>query len=66
MVNAVDWGFIVPDLETIIVLDSLAFSIVPQRSHIILILTRSLLRVSATVTLTPWDGTTAIKVKSSA
>ena len=64
IVNAGDGGCIVHDLETIIVLVLLAFNFIPQRSHHSLTLTRSRLRDSATVTLTPGDGTTAIKVES--
>ena len=54
------------DLETIIVLVLLAFNFIPQMSHHSLTFTRSLLRDSATLTLTAGDGTTAIKVESSA
>ena len=54
---------IVHDMETIIVLVLLAFNFIPQRSHHSL---RSWLRDSATATLRPGDGTTAIKVESSA
>ena len=50
------------DLETIIVLILLSFNFTPQRSHYSLTLTTSRLRDSATVTLTPGDGTTAIQV----
>ena len=64
IVNAGDWGYIVRDLETIIGLVLLAFNFIPQRSHHSLTFMRSLLRDSATVTLTPGDGTTAIKVES--
>ena len=46
--------------HTIIVL--LTFNIIPQRSHHSLSLPRSWYRYSATATLTPGDGTTAIKV----
>ena len=59
-----DWGCIMCDLETITVL--LAFNFIPQRSHHSLTITRSWLRDSAAVTLMPGDGTTAIKVESSA
>ena len=65
-VNGSYWGCIVRDLETIIVLVLLAFNFIPQRSHHSLTLPRSRIRDSATVTLTPVDGTTAIKVESSA
>ena len=44
----------------------LAFNFIPQRSHHSLTLPRSQIRDSATATLTPGDGTTAIKVESSA
>ena len=50
------------DLETIIVLVFLTFNFIPQSSHHSQTLTRSLLNYSATATLTPGDGTTAIKV----
>ena len=60
------WGCIVRDLETIIVLLLAAFNFIPQRSHHSLTLPRSRIRDSATATLTPGDGTTAIKVESSA
>ena len=56
------WGCIVRDLETIIVLVLLAINFIPQRSHHSLTLPRSRIRDSATLTLTPGDGTTAIKV----
>ena len=52
------------DLETIIVLVLLAFNFIHQRSHHSLTLPRSLNKDSATVTLIPGDGTTAIKVIS--
>ena len=64
--NAGDWGCIVRDLETIIVLVLLAFNFISQRLHHSLTLTRSRLRDPATVTLTPGDGTAAIEVESSA
>ena len=66
IVNAGDWGCIVRDLETIIILLLLAFNFIPQRSHHSLTSTRSQLRDSTTVTLMPEDGTTPIKVESSA
>ena len=66
IVNAGDWGCIVLDLETIIVLVLLTFNFFPQRSYHSLTLPRSRIRNSATATLTPGDGTTAIKVESSA
>ena len=66
IVNSGDWGCIVRDLETIIVLVLLAFNFVSQWSHHSLTFMRSGLRDSATVTLTPWDATTAIKAESSA
>ena len=52
------------DLENIIVLVLLAFNFIPQRSHHAFTLTR--FRDLATVTRAPGDGTTAIKVESSA
>ena len=67
IVNGVTaWGCIARDLETIIVLVLLAFNFIPQRSHHSLTLSTSRIRDSATVTLTPGDGTNAIKVESSA
>ena len=66
IVNGGDWGCIVRVLESIIVLVSLAFNFIPQRSHHSLTLPRSRIRESATVTLTPGDGTIANKVDSSA
>ena len=66
IVNGEDWGCIVRDLETIVVLVLLTFNFIPQRSHHSLTLPRSQIRDSATATLTPGDGTTAIKVESSA
>ena len=51
-----------PGLKTNIVLVLLAFNFIPQWSHHSLTLLRSRIRDSATVTLTPGDGTTAIKV----
>ena len=61
-----DWGCIVHDLETIIVLVLLAFNFNPERSHHSLTLPMSRIRDSATVTLTLGDGTTAITVESPA
>ena len=66
IVNGGDWGYIVRHLETIIVLVLLTFNCIPQRSHHTLTLPRSRIRDSSTVTLTPVDITTAIKVESSA
>ena len=63
--NAGDWGCIVHDLETIIVLVLHVFNFIPQRSHHAPTLTRSRHRDSATATLRPGDGTTAIRVESS-
>ena len=60
IVNEGDWGCIVRDLETIIVLVWLAINFIPQRSHHSLILPRSLIRDSATVTLTNGNGTTKV------
>ena len=57
-VNVGDWGCIVLDLETIMVLVLLAFYFIPQWSHNSLTFTRSRLRVSATVTLMPGDSAT--------
>ena len=62
IVNGGDWGCSAPDIETIVVLVLLAFNFIPQRSHHSLTLPRSRIRDSATVTLTPRNGTTAIKV----
>ena len=62
IVTAGDWGCIVRDLETIIVLVLLAFNFIPQKSHHSLTFMRSRHRDSATATLMPRDGTTAIKV----
>ena len=66
MVNGDGWGCIVHDLETIIVLIFLAFNFIPQRSHYTFTLARARFRDCATVTGTPLDVTTAIKVGSSA
>ena len=66
IVNEGYWGCIVRDLETIIVLVLLAFNFIPQRSNHSLTQPRSRIRDSATATLTPGDGPTAIKVESSA
>ena len=71
LVNAGDWVCVVRHLETIIVLVLVAFNFIPERSHHSLTLTRSWLRDSATqelrdyatVTITPGDGKTAIKVE---
>ena len=59
-------ALIVRDLKTIIVFVVLALNFIPQRSHRSLTLPRSRIRDSATVTLTPGDDTTAIKVETSA
>ena len=61
IVNADDLGYIVRELETIIVLVLLAFNFILQRSHHSQTFTRSRLRNYA-----GGDGTTAIKVESSA
>ena len=61
--NGGDWGCNVRDLDSIIVLVLLAFNFIPQKSHHSVILTRSRIRDSASVTLMPGDGTTAIKVE---
>ena len=59
IVNGGDWGCILRDLETIIVLVLLAFNFIPQRSHHSLTLPWSSIRDSATTTLMPGDGTTS-------
>ena len=64
IVNGGDWGCIVRDLETIIVLVLIAYNFIPQRSHHSLTLPRLRFWDFATVTLTPEDGTPAIKVES--
>ena len=66
MVNRGDWGRVVRDLETIIVLVIFAFNFIPQMSHHSLTLGRSRIRDAAAVALTPGDGTTAFKVEASA
>ena len=66
MVDGDDWGCIVRDLETIIVLVLLAFNFIPQLLHHAFTLTRSRFRDSAILSRAPGDGTTAIKVESSA
>ena len=48
IVNGGDWGCIVRDLETIIVLVFLAFNFIPERSHHSLTLPRSRIRNSDT------------------
>ena len=53
IVNGGDWGCIVHDLETIIVLVLLAFNFIPQRSHHSQTLPRPQIRDSATATLKP-------------
>ena len=60
IVNGRDWGCTVRDLETIIVLVLLAFNFIPKRSRHSLTLSRSRIRDSAAVTLTPGDGTTKV------
>ena len=66
-VNGGDWGCIVRDMETwIIVLVLLSFNFIYHRSHHAFTLMRSQFRDSATVTRAPGDGTTAIKVELSA
>ena len=52
IVNEGDWGCIVRDLETIIVLVLLTFNFIQQRSHHSLTLIRSRIRASTTVTNT--------------
>ena len=56
IVNGGDWGCIVRDLKTIIVLVLLAFNFIPQRSHHSLTPPRSRIRDSATATLTTGDA----------
>ena len=56
IVNAGDYGCIVPDMGTIIVLVLPAFNFIPQRSHHSLSMTRALLKDYATVTLTPGNA----------
>ena len=51
IVNGGDWGCIVRDFETIIVLVLVAFNFIPQRSHHSLTLPRSRIR---TLLLQPW------------
>ena len=53
IVNGGDWGYIVRDLETIIVFVLLAFNLIPQKSYHSLTLMRSRIRDYATVTLAP-------------
>ena len=55
IVNGGDWGCIGRDLKTTMVIFSNAFNFIPQMSHYSLTLTRSRLRVSATVILTHGD-----------
>ena len=62
IVNEGDWGYMVHDLKTIIVLVLLAFNFIPQRLHHSLTLLRSRFSDSATATLMSGDGTTATKV----
>ena len=64
IVNAGDDEGIVRDMESIIVLVLLAFNFIPQRSQRLLALAMSGLRDSASVTVMPEDGTTAVKVAS--
>ena len=66
IVNGGYWACIVRDLETIIVMLLLAVYFIPQMTHHSLILPRSQIRDSATVTLIPGDDTRAIKVEASA
>ena len=56
MVNGGEWGYIVSDLETIIVLVLLAINFIPKMSHHAFTLTRSRFTESATVTRAPGDG----------
>ena len=65
IVNGSDWGCIVHDLESIIVLVLLTSNIIPQRSHQSLTLPRSRIRDSATITQMSGNVTTAIKIESS-
>ena len=66
ILNEGDWGCIVRDMETILVLVRLSFNFIPQMSHHSQSLPRLRIRDSATATLTAGDGTAAIKVESSA
>ena len=66
IVNVGDRGCIEHDLETIIVFVLPAFNFIPPKVTPLVTLTSSQLRDSATITLTPGNDTTAIKVKSSA
>ena len=53
IVNMGEWGCIVHDLETIVVLVLLAYNFIPQRSHHSLMRLTSRIRDAAIVTLTP-------------
>ena len=55
IVNGGDWGCIVSDLETIVVLVSLEFNFIPQRSHHSLTLQRSQIRDSAVDGTEAWE-----------
>ena len=55
IVNGGDWGCIVSDLETIIVLVLLAFNFIPQRSHHSLTFTKSLLYLGMAQQLSKWS-----------
>ena len=66
IVNGGDWGCIVRDLETIIVLVLIVFNFIRYRAQHLLTLPWLWLRYSANVTLRPWNGATAIKVESTA
>ena len=58
IVNGSDWGCIVRDMDTIIVVVLLAFDFIPQRSHHSLTfqMSGSLQMSGSTATLTPDDG----------
>ena len=66
IVNGGDRGCILLDLKTIIVLVLLAFNFIPYMPHHSRTLPWSRIRDSATITLTPGDGTTVNEVESSA
>ena len=63
IINGGNWWCIGHHLDSIIVVILLAFSFISQRSLNSLTLLRSWFKDSATVTLAPGDGTTAIKVE---
>ena len=65
-VNVINRGWIMRDLETIIVLVLLAFSFIPHKLHHTTTLFRSRFIDSETVSLSPGDGTTTTGMESSA